>query len=41
MSIADTNCLIMWEAQFGDFLNGAQIAVDQYITTAEAKCDQG
>ncbi|CAO3436386.1 2-oxoglutarate dehydrogenase E1 component [Azospirillum doebereinerae] len=37
MSLADADRLVVWEAQFGDFLNGAQVAVDQYITTAEAK----
>ena len=36
-AMANPNALVVWEAQFGDFANGAQVMVDQFVTSSETK----
>jgi 2-oxoglutarate dehydrogenase E1 component len=39
-SVERADALVLWEAQFGDFANGAQIILDQFVTSAEQKWGQ-
>jgi 2-oxoglutarate dehydrogenase E1 component len=36
-NVSEPGCLVVWEAQYGDFLNGAQVMLDEFVTSGRAK----